>query len=137
MAINFAEAAGQVRLLIADVDETRLVLTDDMIEGYLARYGVEPAGPVTPRAPITRAAADALDAIATSEALVGKVMRTADGISTDGAKVADALRRQAAALRAQADQEDATDDVNDGSAFEVAEFHPHSSSGPELASGWW
>jgi hypothetical protein len=44
------------------------------------------------------AAADALDAIASSEALVQKVIRVLD-VSTDGAAVARALRDHAAALR--------------------------------------
>lgn len=124
MAINFTQAAGQVRLLISDVDEDNQVLADPVIAGYLARYGTEPTGPVVPRGPISRASADALDAIATSEALVSKVIRTGDGVNTDGAKVADALRKHAASLRARAAEEDVEDGLT-GGYFGVAEFVPY------------
>lgn len=114
MAIDFTTPTGRVRLLIADVDETNLVLTDDMITGYLGMH--------TGAGQARRAAADALDAIATSEALISKVIRTQD-VATDGAKVADVLRRQAAALRTQADDED--DSADDDSGISVLEFSPY------------
>jgi hypothetical protein len=69
---------------------------------------------------VRRAAADALDTIATSEVLVSKVIRTQD-LSTDGAKVADALRKQAQVLRQQADAADAAED--DG-FFDVVDTLP-------------
>lgn len=125
MAIIFTEAAGQVRLLISDVDESNFVLSDEMVAGYLSGYGVLSNGPTTPRAPILRAAADALDAIATSEALVSKVIQTVDGLQTDGAKVANSLRTRADTLRRQADAED--DRSTDGPAdayFGVVAFDP-------------
>ncbi|RHA38735.1 hypothetical protein [Cellulomonas rhizosphaerae] len=125
---NYATAAGQVRLLISDLDETRQILTDDHIAGYLGRWGLEPTDGVANRGAISRAAADALDAIATSEALVSKVIRTQAGTSTDGAKVADALRKQAATLRAQAD----TDEGGSDGAFDVIEFSPY----PGSHGGW-
>ena len=106
MTIIFTEAAGQVRLLISDIDEANPIFTELQIGGYLAGYGLLGNGPVTPRSPILRAAADALDAIATSEALVSKVMQTVDGLQTDGAKVANSLRTRADTLRRQADRED-------------------------------
>ncbi|HET7398990.1 MAG TPA: hypothetical protein VFJ94_10755 [Intrasporangium sp.] len=87
----------QVRLLISDVstDAAKQILTDAQVGGYLAIN----AGNVR------LAAADALDAIASSEALVSKVIRTQD-LATDGAKVADALRRHATSLRALAGADD-------------------------------
>lgn len=109
MAITYTEAAGQVRLLIADVNEDDFVISDEMIAGYLAAFGVAATDPVTPRGPILRAAADALDAIATSEALVSKVIQTVDGLQTDGAKVANSLRTRADSLRRQADREEGID----------------------------
>lgn len=116
--------AGKVRLLIADVDQTRPVLTDEQVTGYLALHDAD-ASSATPWQ-VRRAAADALDAIATSEALVSKVIKTQD-VSTDGAKVADALRKQAASLRAQADQleadHDAETDLTGG--LSVVEFEPY------------
>lgn len=117
--IDFTSTTGQVRLLISDVDEQNQILTDDMIDGFLALAG-------SPR----RAAADALDAIATSEALIGKVIRSQD-LSTDGAKVAEALRGHARQLRAQADAEDDALAPLDVAVFE---FRPYPTSyGPEAA----
>ncbi|MFC8732176.1 hypothetical protein ACFT5B_06940 [Luteimicrobium sp. NPDC057192] len=133
MAVDYTTAAGQVRLLIADVGVTQ-ILDDAQITGYLAAYGLTPTSPASERAGIRRAAADALDAIATSEALVSKVIKTQD-LSTNGAQVADALRNHAATLRDQA----ATDD-DDASWFGVAEFQPYPATGAEAAEapvwGW-
>lgn len=126
MPIDFTTAGGQVRLLISDVDEANPVLDDGMITGYLARYGASIADPALPRAPINRAAADAMDTIATSEALIGKVLSTADGLKTDAAKLADSLRKHAAALRKQADQDASTSDGSEGAYFGVAEYRPRS-----------
>lgn len=135
MAITFTEATGQVRLLISDVDEANFILSDDMIAGYLAGYGTAGSGPVLPRGPILRAAADALDAIATSEALVSKVMQTVDGLQTDGAKVANSLRTRADSLRRQADREDGISPDGPADAyFGVAAFRPFPSQ--REASEW-
>lgn len=123
MPIIFNEAAGQVRLLISDFDPENLILTDEAIGGYLVGHGVAGNGPVTPRTPILRAAADALDAIATSEALVSKVMQTVDGLQTDGAKVANSLRTRADSLRRQADREQG-EAVEADAYFGVAPFNP-------------
>jgi hypothetical protein len=129
MPITFTQADGQVRLLVSDVDEANFILSDEMVAGYLARYGVLPTGAVTPRAPINRAAADALDAIASSEALVSKVMQTVDGLQTDGAKVANSLRTRADSLRRQADrEEDQTEDGTQDAYFGVVPFTPYPSS---------
>lgn len=125
MPITFTQADGQVRLLVSDVNEANFILTDEMVAGYLARYGVEPTGPVTPRAPINRAAADALDAIASSEALVSKVMQTVDGLQTDGAKVANSLRTRADSLRRQADREDDMTVDGEDAYFGVVPFTPY------------
>ncbi|MEV7962407.1 hypothetical protein [Oerskovia paurometabola] len=133
MAIDFTTALGQVRLLISDVstDPAKVILSDGMIAGYLHRWGITDGGTKDYlRGPVGRAAADALDAIATSEALVSKVIRTGDGVSTDGAKVADALRKQAVALRAQADKDD-IDEGPDEAGFDVIEFQPYP------RAGWW
>ena len=125
MPITFTQADGQVRLLVSDVNADNLILTDEMVAGYLARYGVAPDGPVTPRAPINRAAADALDAIASSEALVSKVMQTVDGLQTDGAKVANSLRTRADSLRRQADRDEGqTEDGTQDAYFGVVGFNP-------------
>ncbi|PZR55228.1 hypothetical protein DNL40_02335 [Xylanimonas oleitrophica] len=127
VTVGYSTPVEQVRLLLADVasDEARRTLTDDQISGYLAlQGGSEDDAPVWV---VKRAAADALDAIATSEALVGKVVRTADGISTDGAKVADALRKHAQTLRDQAVQaeDDAAWMPGGPRGFGVIEFSPY------------
>lgn len=72
------------------------------------------------------AAAQALDAIASNEAMVGKVIKTQD-LSTDGPKVADALRKHALVLREQA----AADDEG---FFDIVDYVEYP-CGPELAEG--
>lgn len=86
---------GKVRLLLNDI-ATPWVFTDADVQAFLDLEGGS----------VKRAAAQAIDSQATNEALASKVIRDADGKSTDGAKLADAMRRHAAALRAQADVED-------------------------------
>jgi hypothetical protein len=98
VTINFTNPtpAGKVRLLIADVDEDNLILTDDQINGYLA---IESGS-------VKRAAASALVAIASSETLVSKKIRTLDGLQTDGPAVAAALLKHAQDLREQAETDE-------------------------------
>lgn len=130
MAIELATAAGQVRLLIADLNEDDFVLGDDHVAGYLSLHGVEATTVGAPGPAVKRAAADALSAIATSEVLIAKVIRTQD-LQTDGPKVAAELRAQAAVLRAQADIEAAAAaDEEFGGFVDVVEFAPH-------PTGWW
>lgn len=102
MPIEYDTDEGKVRLLIADTDEDNLIFEDQAIKGFLS---------IARNRSIKRAAADALDTIATSEALISKVIRTQD-LQTDGAKLADALRKHADSLRKQAND----DDEADGSA---------------------
>ena len=98
---------GKVRLLIPDTDvPDNAVFEDADIEAFLDLEG-----------DIRLAAAQALDSIAVSEALVQKVLKTMD-TQTDGAKLAEALMKRAASLRAQAAQVDEDDDDQ----FAVAEF---------------
>lgn len=96
MAVDYDTAVGQVRLLVADLDEASFLVDDGMIGGYLKLY----------RQSVYRAAAAVLDAMATSEVLLAKVIRSQD-LTTDGAKVAAELRAQANGLRARADEEEA------------------------------
>lgn len=110
MAIDFTSDVGKVRLLIADLDESDLILTEDIIGGYLTLNDGS----------VKLAAADSLDAIATSEVLLGKKIRTQD-LSTDGPAVAAELRAQAARLRARAEEESGS-----GSFFDVIPFCPES-----------
>lgn len=108
MAIDYTTPAGQVRLLIPDTDETVFVFGDPEIDGFLA---LELGN-------VFRAAALAVETIATNEALVLKVIDTLD-VKTDGAKLSDALLKRAAQLRARADETPEEDDDGD---FAVAEF---------------
>lgn len=96
MPINFSTDVGLVRLLLNDVDEAALVFTDLEILAFL---DLEDGS-------VKLAAAQAIDTNATNEALASKVIKDHQ-ISTDGAKVADAMRKQAQSLRDQvADSDD-------------------------------
>lgn len=94
MAYDVVTPPGQVRLLINDTTSDP-VFSDTDIAAFLVMEGGH----------VKRAAAQALDTIADDEALTSKAIRTQD-LATDGAKVADSLRKRAAALRAQADMAD-------------------------------
>jgi hypothetical protein len=94
VAIDYDTPVGRVRLLIADVDESDLLLTNDQIEAYLSIENDR----------VKRAAALALEAIASSEVLRSKKIRTLD-LQTDGPAVAAELRAQARQLREQDDQD--------------------------------
>lgn len=127
--MDYTTPTGQVRLLIADL-ATPPLMEDDVLEGYLSMHGYTGEADSIERPGIWRAAADALDGIATSEVLTSKKIRTQD-LSTDGPAVAAELRKQSAALRYKADQADAADD----SFFEIIPFC--GSRGPEGAEARW
>jgi hypothetical protein len=84
-------SSERVRLLINDVDRSAYVFTDTDIQTFLDIEGDN----------VRLAAAQALDTIATNEALVSKVLRSQD-LSTDGARLSAEIRARAATLRAQA-----------------------------------
>lgn len=109
MAIDYTTDVGQVRLLIPDTDEANQLLNNPQIEGFLAMEGDN----------VKLAAAQALDAIASSEVLVSKKI-TADGLSTDGPAVGTALRARASEIRRQVSEGDGDDSVG----FDVIDFDP-------------
>ncbi|WP_326646680.1 hypothetical protein OG884_18810 [Streptosporangium sp. NBC_01755] len=109
MAIDYSTDVGQVRLLIADTDPASQLLNDPQIEAFLAMEGS-----------VKRAAAQALDVIASSEALVSKVI-SMNGLSIDGTKVAGELRSRASELRRQLDDGDGDDSVG----FAIVDFDRH------------
>jgi hypothetical protein len=109
VAIDYDSPIGKVRLLIADTDEANPLLSDGQITAFLSIESDR----------VKRAAAQALDAIATSEVLISKVIRTLD-LQTDGAKVAAELRARAASLRQQDDE----DDSGEPWAIDVIPFDP-------------
>ena len=107
--IHLYDEIDYVRLLIGDAVADP-ILSDDELMTLIQRGGGA-----------LYAAADALDAIATSEVLISKKISTQD-LSTDGPAVAAELRKQAAALRARADQQVAK--VNE-EAWGMAIFDPN------------
>jgi hypothetical protein len=92
VAIDYTTPRGRVRLLIADTTEADFLLSDDQIDAFLSIENSR----------VKRAAALALEAIATSEVLISKKIRTLD-LQTDGPAVAAELRAQAKQLRDQDD----------------------------------
>jgi hypothetical protein len=109
MAFTFdvASSRGQVRLLVPDSSPTTYVFEDAEIDAFLTLESGS----------VRRAAAMALETLASNEALVLKVIRILE-LSTDGAKTADALLKRAALLRSQADEVEAAD----GALFDWAEM---------------
>jgi len=93
---------GLVRLLLNDVGDP-WVFQDAEIDAFLTLEGQS----------VKKAAAQAIDANATNMVLAMRVLRTQD-VSTDGAKVATAMREHATALRTQADESD-----DEGAFFDV------------------
>lgn len=104
-----AQPIGQVRLLLNDVTAP-FFFSNAEIQAFLDLEG----------ASVKRAAAQAIDTNADSEVLASKVLRTQD-VSTDGAKVADSLRKRAVELRRQADVADAAADEG---FFEIIDTTP-------------
>lgn len=105
MPTDLKTPLGKVRLHTADLSEPPK-LTDEIIHGYLGLYGWnEMDETATTDQCVWRAAADALDAMGTSELLESKKIRTQD-LSTDGPAVAASLYKKAAELRLRADEAD-------------------------------
>lgn len=105
---DYTTAIGQVRLLIPDTEQlanpvdpsaaASYLFSDPQIQALLSLYSNN----------IKRSAGQAKLILATSEALINKVIKTND-LSTDGAKLAAELRAQATMLMAEADKDDAED----------------------------
>src|SRR5690606_19035181 len=101
---DFASPIGRIRALIPDVEQVdysdegtaQYLFSDAHLSGlYAISSGNDPAR-------LYRAAASALRALAVSEGLIQKVIRTED-LQTDGAKLASALLSGAKALEDRAD----------------------------------
>ena len=109
MSGDYTTDVGQVRRIIGDLDVNKQIFGDGELEGFLALADGS----------VKRAAAEALDTIASSEALISKKITTQDRAS-DGPAVADALRKHAAALRGRAkEEEDALEEESFFSAFSL------------------
>lgn len=96
--------AGRVRLLITDTNTASPIFEDAEIDAFLGMYAQN----------VHRAAAEALDTIATSQALTLKVIKLLD-LTTNGDLLGAELRARANQMRAMADTYD------DGAAFDWAE----------------
>jgi len=105
---DYSTTIGQVRLLIPDTEQLEnladpaaaasYLFNDSQIQAFLSLYSDN----------VKRAAAQAKLVLATSEALINKVIRTAD-YTTDGAKLGAELRAQAKALQDEAKEDDMVD----------------------------
>jgi hypothetical protein len=102
---------GKVRMLIPDRVEENAVFSDEELQAYLNMNDSN----------MRRAAAEALETIASDEAMTLKVITTLD-ISTNGASTSDAILRRAALLRQQAEDADAGEE---GGMFDYAEMAPN------------
>lgn len=109
--MDYQTPIRQVRVLIADM-ATPPLIDDQTLQTYLELQGWEDDA----RWAVYRAAADALEAIAVSEVLVSKKIRTQD-LTSDGPAVSKELRELAGTLRARADDED----PDMGGVFEIIE----------------
>jgi hypothetical protein len=118
-------AIPEVRALIPDLDTTDPIFTDDEITLYLTLFANNSL----------RAAAVAILAVANNEALLKK-MHT-DDLGFDGPAGADALRKNAMALLAEADRQDGA--LAD-EAFIIAypeAFSPFDNYLPETLPYYW
>jgi hypothetical protein len=105
---NYSTAIGQVRLLIPDTEQLEntadpsaadaYIFNDSQIQAFLTLYSNN----------VKRAAAQAKLVLATSEALINKVISTYD-FKTDGAKLGAELRAQAKQLQEEADKDEMYD----------------------------
>jgi hypothetical protein len=112
ITLDTDEPIGLLRLLITDTDEAFPLFTDSQLTALLALEGDS----------VKRAAAAALETIATSETLIGKKITTQD-LSTDGPAVAKELMARAKELRRQADSEAGpVDEDPDHYGFDYQDF---------------
>lgn len=108
---DYSSVIGQIRLLIPDVEQLtnpadpqaagEYLFNDAQVQAFASMYSNN----------IKRAAAQAKLVLATSEALINKVIRTTD-YTTDGAKLGAELREQAKMLQAEADKDDMADSAD-------------------------
>jgi hypothetical protein len=105
---NYSTTIGQVRLLIPDVEQlddlanpsaaAQYIFNDAQIQAFLSMN----------KDNVKRSAAQAKLTLATSEALINKVIKSYD-FSTDGAKLGAELRAQADQLQKDADRDELYD----------------------------
>jgi hypothetical protein len=105
---DYATVVGQIRLLIPDVEQLENLANPSADAAYIFEDAQIQAFATLYSNNVKRAAAQAKLVLATSEALINKVIRTAD-YTTDGAKLGAELRAQAKELQAEADKDDLAD----------------------------
>lgn len=105
---DLANSIGRVRLLIPDRVDSGHILEDDEIEAFLTMEGYV----------VKKAAALALESIASNEALTQKAIRVLE-LKMDGPAVARSLLERAARLRSQAESEE---EQSENGGFDVAEM---------------
>ena len=118
-------AISEVRVLIPDLDTSNQIFTDAEITRFLS---------VAKNSDL-RAAAFAVDAVATNEALILKKLTT-DDFHVDGPAAADALRKHAAALRAEADRQDGIDESGFDLVFALSPFCTPEATPTPFSWGW-
>ena len=118
-------AISEVRVLIPDLDTTNQIFTDAEITLFLS----------VAKGNDLRAAAFAVDAVATNEALLLKKLTT-DDFHVDGPAAADALRKHAAALRAEADRLDSIDESGFDLVFALNPFYTPEATPTLFSWGW-
>lgn len=124
ITVDPATDLGMIRLLIPDMSELHPLFTDAQLTALLTLEGSR-----------RRAAAQALETAATSEVMVSKVIRTRDGLQTNGAQVSAEMRARAAVLRKQAD--DAGDAGGIDTYFDIVDVVPGSVELSESTITWW
>jgi hypothetical protein len=105
---NYATAIGQVRLLIPDVEQLDNLANPSAADAYIFNDAQIQAFLSMNKDNVKRSAAQAKLALATSEALINKVIKSYD-FSTDGAKLGAELRAQAEQLQKDADRDELYD----------------------------
>jgi hypothetical protein len=105
---NYATAIGQVRLLIPDVEQLENLADPSATDAYIFNDSQIQAFLSMNKDNVKRAAAQAKLTLATSEALINKVIKSYD-FSTDGAKLGAELRAQAEQLQKDADRDELYD----------------------------
>lgn len=118
--VDFGSVIGQIRALIPDVEQVDY--SDSGVSEYMFSdahlRGLHTIASGEGSARIYRAAASALRALAVSEGLIQKVIRTED-LQTDGAKLASALLAGAKQLEDRADSAE-----EDSEIMMIVDFQP-------------
>jgi hypothetical protein len=105
---DYASVVGQIRLLIPDTEQLENLADPTQADSYIFNDAQLQAFATLYANNVKRAAAQAKLVLATSEALINKVIRTYD-FTTDGAKLGAELRAQAKQLQEEADKDDLMD----------------------------